>query len=290
MSRRRQPPPDIAAEVASGRLSTSEAEAFLAHLDRVERDVYGHDLIRRNPYTAWFRQGTASTAQVIDLIEQFSVFSNYFIPLEAKRMVNAATEDDERDVRSILGNEIGVPIDVRTGNIEGFKFSHEFAHIKWLRDIGETLGLDRNRLGKWNIASESTRRFLEHLEAVYGSPDNNVGSGASFAIESWAGFGIGKGPDLEGTNFWKELVLGLNAYNARNRQSGGLEPLDVGFFQHHFDLELGHVASVEHELASVFFRPDFVAEAWYRGAGEALDAMLIFWRGLADSAKRLSAA
>src|SRR6185295_15239755 len=163
---------------------------FQDHLRRVETEIYQHQIIQRNPYTKWFKLGEATTPQVVDLVVQFSVFSNHFIPLEAKRMVNAATEEEEKEARAILGSEIGVSIDAATGNIEGHRFSHNAAHIKWLRDIGEMLGLERNQLGKWALASEATQEFLKRLEDVYGSPDNNVGSGASFAIESWAGFGI----------------------------------------------------------------------------------------------------
>jgi hypothetical protein len=123
--------------------------------------VFAHEVIQRNPYTKWFKLGEASTEQVVDLVVQFSVFSNHFIPLEAKRMVNAATEEEEKEARAILGSEIGVSIDATTGNIEGHRFSHNAAHIKWLRDIGEMLGLDRNQLGKWGLASPGTQEFLK---------------------------------------------------------------------------------------------------------------------------------
>lgn len=274
----------LVGKLERGEITGEKKGAFLAHLDRVEAEIYSHEVIQRNPYTKWFRLGEANAAQVKDLIVQFSVFSNYFIPLEARRMVNAATEDEEKKVRSILASEIGVPIDVRTGNVEGFRFSHGLAHIKWLRDIGEMLGLERDRLGKWAVGTPATHEFLERLEAVYGSADNSIGSGASFAIESWAGFGIGGDAEAQDNNFWKELVTGLELFNRKHRQPRGLAPLDVGFFKFHFELELGHVASVEEELADVFFMPGFDAAAWFRGGREALDAMLVFWRGLADSA------
>ena len=248
--------------------------------------VFTHEVIQQNPYTKWFKQGEANTAQVIDLVEQFSVFSNHFIPLEAKRMVNAATEAEEMEARAILGSEIGVSIDATTGNIEGHRFSHSAAHIKWLRDIGEMLGLDRNQLGKWAMGSEATHEFLKKLEEVYGSPDNNVGSGASFAIESWAGYGIGKGEELEANNFWRELIVGLERYNQKNRRSVGLPALNIGFFRFHFGLESGHVANVENELAEVFGREDFDREKWLHGANEALNAILVFWKGL-DRTRRL---
>lgn len=278
-------PESLAAKVAAGEITSNGAQAFLEHLDRIERDVYSHEVIRANPYTKWFKRGEATTEQVVDLIVQFSVFSNHFIPLEAKRMVNAATEEEEKEARAILGSEIGVAIDAATGSIEGRRFSHNSAHIKWLRDIGEMLGLDRNQLGKWVLGTPATQRFLKQLEEVYGNPDNNIGSGASFAIESWAGYGIGKGEEAESGNFWKELVVGLEAFNVRNRQ--GLPPLSIGFFKFHFGLESGHVANVEHELYEVFFRPDFDREKWFAGASRALEAILVFWKGLDEARRRL---
>ena len=256
--------------------------------DELTPVVFSHEVIQHNPYTKWFKLGEATTAQVIDLVIQFSVFSNHFIPLEAKRMVNAATEEAEREARAILGSEIGVSIDATTGNIEGHRFSHNAAHIKWLRDVGEMLGLDRNQLGKWALGSPATHEFLRRLEAVYGSPDNNIGSGASFAIESWAGYGIGKGPEAESNNFWRELIVGLEGYNQKNRQKLGLVPLNIGFFRFHFSLETGHVANVEHELAEVFMRRDFDRTKWLYGAIEGLDAILVFWKGLDESRRKLA--
>jgi hypothetical protein len=251
--------------------------------------VFAHEVIQRNPYTKWFKLGEANTEQVVDLVVQFSVFSNHFIPLEAKRMVNAATEEEEKEARAILGSEIGVSIDAATGNIEGHRFSHNAAHIKWLRDIGEMLGLERNQLGKWSLASDATQEFLKRLEEVYGSPDNNIGAGASFAIESWAGFGIGKGEEPESNNFWRELIVGLEKYNQKHRKGLGLPPLNIGFFRFHFGLETGHVANVESELAEVLKRSDFDQTKWLHGASEALDAILVFWKGLDHSRLQLAA-
>jgi pyrroloquinoline quinone (PQQ) biosynthesis protein C len=275
--------------VSRGEITAQAAEAFRQHVQRVDRDVYAHRVIQNNPYTKWFKKGEANTAQVRDLVTQFSVFSNHFIPLEAKRMVNAATEAEEMEARAILGSEIGVAIDVDTGSIEGRRFSHNAAHIKWLRDIGEMLGLDRNQLGKWALGSPATHQFLKQLEEVYGSPDNSVGAGASFAIESWAGFGIGKGPEAESNNFWKELITGLERYNQVYRKDLGLKPLNVGFFRLHFGLETGHVANVEHELSEAFFAPGFDAEKWFFGADKALEAILVFWEGLDRTRRNLEA-
>jgi len=260
---------------------------FRDHLQRIHEEIYRHEVIQRNPYTKWFKLGQATTPQVADLVTQFSVFSNHFIPLEARRMVNSATEREEMEARAILASEIGVSIDPRTGDTEGHRFSHNSAHIKWLRDVGEMLGLNRDKLGRWAIGSPATHQFLTNLEGVYGSPDNNIGSGASFAIESWAGFGIGKGEDTESNNFWKELIIGLEGYNLRNREPLQLPPLNVGFFRFHLGLETGHVANVEHELEQSFVSPDFDSDKWFSGAALALDAILIFWFGLDESRRRI---
>ena len=58
---------------------------------RIEKEFFQHPVIVNNPYTKWFKQGTANTEQVKDLIRQFSVFSNHFIVVQTKRMVNART-------------------------------------------------------------------------------------------------------------------------------------------------------------------------------------------------------
>ena len=261
--------------------------SFQDHLRRIEAEIYQHEIIQQNSYTKWFKRGGATTSQVADLVTQFSVFSNHFIPLEAKRMVNSATEEEEMEARAILASEIGVSIDPKTGNIEGHRFSHNSAHIKWLRDVGEMLGLNRDALGKWALGSPSTHRFLTNLEKVYGSPDNNIGSGASFAVESWAGYGIGKGEEVESNNFWKELITGLEGYNQRNRAPLQLPPLNVGFFRFHFGLESGHVANVEHELQQTFANPGFDSDKWFTGATRALEAIRVFWNGLDRSRRKL---
>ena len=62
---------------------------------RIEKDFFQHPVIVKNPYTKWFKQGLANTEQVKDLIMQFSVFSNHFIVVQAKRMVNASTIEGE---------------------------------------------------------------------------------------------------------------------------------------------------------------------------------------------------
>ena len=251
-----------------------------AFLERKKREIDGHLIITNNGYTKWFKQGYANTNDVIDLVEQFSVFSNHFLIAQCMRMVNASTEEAMEAARDILANEIGVGIDIKSGSTEGKVFSHKKAHIKWLRDIGEMLGIDRCKLGRWDIATPATRQFLEELEEVYGSANGNVGAGASFAIEYWAGFGLGGSEEEKNNNFWMELIHGLESYNKYYRTSLNYPALNLNFFIFHSSLEEAHVANVEHELEEEFSNSDFDEADWFFGARKALDAIEIFWKGL----------
>ena len=252
--------------------------------EKIDRELYPHPVIQNNPYTKWFKLGLANDEQVKDLLIQFSVFSMWFLVIECERMARAAGTPSERASRIILASELGVGLNLNTHDIEGEKFSHSDAHIEWLRKMGDPLGIDRAILGRWERAHDSTKKFLKNLKFVYANSDSNVGAGASFAIESWAGFGIGRGILEEQNNFWNELLAGLKKYNEK-RRAEKLEPIYDGFFRYHFALESGHVANVEDELKEIFSSPDFNGRKWFYGARKALDAIYIFWTGL-DEARR----
>lgn len=248
---------------------------FSALRRAIERDFFSHPVVTSNPFTGWFAQGDLDREDVRDMVRQFAVFSNHFLVVQAKRLVNAATEEGEVCARNILMNECGVSIDPRTGSPEGRTFATARAHINWLRELGRALGMDPRQLGRWESGRPSTHEFLEGLDATYGSRDPMVGAGASFAIETWAAFGIGD-PELEPRNFWKQLITGLEAHDAS---------LPIGFFKYHFELESGHGANVWKELQETFHAPEFDAARFLRGGRKALDAIHTFWLGL-DEARR----
>ena len=104
----------------------------------------------------------------------------------------------------------------------------------------------RNDLGRWYIANRATKEFLNGLDSSYGSPNWNCGAGASFAIESWAGFGIGKGKRAELNNFWKELIIGLEKFNQKRKQKliQGLEKIKLK----HLKIHLTFVKEEVHKL------------------------------------------
>lgn len=278
---------------------SKNAKNFTEFQHTVNQGPLQHEVITRNPYTKWFKRGHANPTQVIDLMKQFSVFSNYFLAIQAKRMVhsilggkNRTAESvlaAENGARNILTSELGVGMDVATGETEGRPFSHRMAHINWLRKTAAPLGIPYFVLGRWDIGRPSTHKFLLQLEQCYGSHDPDIGAGASFAIETWAAFGIGGTPEQEMHNFWKELIVGLGHFNNTRRISQGLAPIPLDFFQFHFDIERGHGANVLHELKETFDDPDFNQRKWLQGAWQALDALHIFWAGLDRARKKLVA-
>ena len=106
-----------------------------------------------------------------------------------------------REGKEILANEIGVvfkPKSKRTkdvagsfdpnivstsGTVEGGVYSNRAAHFEWLCDVGTSIGLGFEDLGKRRHGSEATLHFCDKLYEIYGSDDLSVSLGASFAIE-----------------------------------------------------------------------------------------------------------
>lgn len=239
-------------------------------------EIKRHKVIVANPYTQWFATSQISQKNVEDLLVQFSVFSNHFLRIQCTRMVNAVRLgiDAEKEAREILVSELGVKQD-RT-------FGHDFAHINWLRETADSLKLAPPKipypLGDWDLGLDTTHRFLEELEATYGSRDPSIAAGASFAIETWAGFGL-KDTKTERLNFWKQLIFGLLWFNTDQMARNGSQ-LKLDFFEFHVGDEKKHVESVERELLETFDLPQFNIEKWREGAFRALDAILMFWVGL----------
>ena len=177
-------------------------------------------------------------------------------------------------------------MNVKTGSIEAQKFTTSNAHINWLRKMAKMLDIDMQKIGRWEVGTKATHDFLEGLDQTYGSHDGQIGSGASFAIETWAAWGIGIGEE-ESNNFWKELIVGLEAYNKKHRLAKNLPLLPVGFFQYHFETEAGHGVNVWHELEETFAQLDFDEEKYIKAGKIALDSIYTFWCGLDETRKRL---
>lgn len=236
---------------------------FAAFVRAAHDKINRHPIVVRNEYTRWFSRGEITTAQLQRFTIQFSVFSHLFLEAQLRKCINAPTLAGYRASKEILLNELGVNFE--GGSIDGARFRFTAAHFEWLLAFGEKIGLSYADLGKRRLGSPATLEFCETLLRVYGSEDASSAAGASYAIEHWAAAG-----------FWKELIAGLRLVRGR------LFPkLPLGFWTWHDRLEETHAAHTDDELEAAFALPGFSQEAFLLGAGEVLDAVGVFWEGLA---------
>ena len=266
---------------------------------RVDDLVASHEVVTRNPYTAWFERGDLALEDVRPFAVQFSVFSNQFLVAQLKKMINAETLESMRESKEILANEIGVmfrsdkarsaasplseeekdrlgdPDLVGTeGSIEGGTFRFRAGHFEWLLAFGRPLGLTFEDMGKRRHGLPSTLHFCDELARLYGDGEGMVGMGASYAVEHWAAAG-----------FWKQLIKGLWAFKRQQCPS-----LPLAFFTWHDRIEDNHAAHTAHELREAFERPDFNGDLFLKAAAEMLDGVKAFWWGLDEERRRRRAA
>jgi hypothetical protein len=250
---------------------------------RVDESVHHHAVVVANPYTPWFATGAADLEEVRHLTVQFSVFSHLFIEAQLRKVINAPTLEAYRAGKEILMNELGVLFNGREdddgvasdGSVDGSRFRFNAAHFEWLVRFAAPLGLGFEDLGKRRHGSETTLHFCDELLRIYGSEDASEAEGASYAVEHWAAAG-----------FWKELITGLRAFRDRECPS-----LPLGFWTWHDRVEAQHAAHTADELEVAYAMPGF-DEARFLAAGvQMLDAVHVFWDGLArDRAAHRSAA
>ncbi len=266
---------------------TSTSERFRRRVDDV---VAGHPVVIANRYTAWFAGGEASLDDVRHLTVQFSVFSHLFLEAQLRKVISAASLESYRAGKEILLNELGVvfrppaaagspggaedgvdPQLVATeGSVDGGRFRFAAAHFEWLLRFAEPLGLGFDDLGKRHRATPATAHLCNELLRLYGSADPSTAEGASYAVEHWAAAG-----------FWKELIAGLEAFQARSSPE-----LHLAFWTWHDKVEDQHAAHTADELADAFRLPGFDEDRFLAGAADVLDALLVFWAGL-DADRRL---
>src|SRR5215472_12487980 len=276
--------PRIEQRLQRGELTEDQVDAFREFLDRVERDLLHHRIITDNAYTRWFRDGQATDAELAHFVRQFSVFSNQFLVAALLRVINAPTPQQARAAKEILMNELGViyrrtdgkpaaaPADrddeakdregdpdlVSTeGTVDGGLFRFRAAHFEWLLAVGEVLGLGFDDMGKRRHGRDYTLHFCDELQRLYGSEDDRIAEGASFAVENWAAAG-----------FWQELEDGLLHIKGER-----LPRLKLAFFTFHNRLEAQHAGHTMEELEDVFFSPEFSREKFFQGGREILDAI-----------------
>jgi len=266
-------------------MNAPRQEGFEGFWENVKSEIHSHPVIVENPYCKWFKKGEATKEQLIDLFEQFAVFSKWFLLAQLMRVLNASDLEAETHARYILANELGVRLSP-DGSTENQTFKTQWAHINWLRDTTRPLNLNPEKLGNWESASSATRAFIKGLEETYGNKDGEVGRGASYAIETWAAWGIGKGDAAESNNFWKELIAGIEIYNQKKKMNGESE-MPLKFFVFHFNSEKGHGDNVLEELEESFSRPEFDGKKFIEAGVKALNSIYTFWSGLDRTRREL---
>jgi hypothetical protein len=258
---------------------------------RVRATVMEHPVVTDNRYCAWFAEGGVTRAQVRDLVQQFSVFSNLFIVAQLLKTINAPTLAQARESKEILVNELGVvfrsgrttprptvvptdedeterlgdPALVSTeGTVDGGTYHFTAAHFEWLTKVAEPLGLGFGDIGKRRHGWPTTLHFCDELARIYGNDDPDIAEGASFAVEHWAAAG-----------FWKQLIAGLDQFRDRE-----CPELRLSFFTWHDRVEDQHAAHTMDELVEAYARPGFDEAKFLEGAREMLDGVKVFWDGL----------
>jgi hypothetical protein len=280
----------VAERLNRGELTVAQVDDFREFLDRVDRGILHHRIITQNAYTRWFRDGKASYAELVHFVRQFSVFSNQFLVAALLRVINAPTLEQARSAKEILMNELGViyrresagsgssraldegakeregdPELVSTeGTVDGGLFRFRAAHFEWLLAVGETLGLGFNDLGKRRHGRPYVLEFCDELKRLFGSEDDQIAEGASFAVENWAAAG-----------FWQDLEDGLMQIKATR-----IPALKVAFFTWHNRVEAQHAGHMMQELEGVYFSRNFDEARFFSGADQVLDAIALFWDGL----------
>lgn len=273
-----------------GELTPLQVDDFRAFLLEVELKLLQHHIITHNTYTHWFREGTATDAELRHFIRQFSVFSNQFLVAALEKTINSPSLQQSRASREILLNELGViyrklgeskgdrvamtavekdlegdPDLVSTeGTVDGGICRFRAAHFEWLLGVAEGLGLKFEEIGQRKHGRSTTLHFCDELIRLYGSEDPQIAQGASFAVENWAAAG-----------FWQELEDGLlHIKLTRHHQ------LHLAFFSWHNRVEAQHAGHTLEELEAAYFSPNFDREKFFHGGREILDAIAVFWNGL----------
>jgi hypothetical protein len=274
--------------------------AWHTFLAQVEEVVMQHPVVTRNHYCAWFAGGEADLRQVRDLVQQFSVFSNFFIVAQLLKTINAPNLEQARESCEILVNELGVifnngrtrpvPLAEQTeeekdregdpalvstdGTVDGGVYRFSARHFEWLVKVGKAVGWTFQDLGRRRFGRDSTLFFVDELARIYGSVVPDGAEGASFAVEHWAAAG-----------FWKQLIQGLEAFKRRE-----CPQLRLAFFTWHDRVEDQHAAHTMDELRGAFNRPGFDPAKFVQGAEAMLDGVKVFWDGLDETRKELEAA
>lgn len=237
---------------------------------KVSSLVKNHPVVCSNQYTIKFAEGHATYHKQQDFVQQFSVFSQWFLVAQLTKVLNAPTIEEMREGKEILCNELGV-IFSEEGTIDKGVYKHNAAHYEWLLEFGERLELNYDDMGSRKYGNPNTLLFCDELLRLYGSSDDVTSIAASYAIENWATSG-----------FWDDITLGFEKINDK-RRAYNIKPLPLKFWKLHAKLEAQHAQHTYDELKNVYMSGRITDEdAFLYVCENMLDAVDLFWKGLKD--------
>ena len=153
--------------------NSMKEEKFAKFLEKINEQLLNHRIIQNNSYCKWFREADLTLDEVKDLTVQFSVFSNWFLVAQLKKMINSKDIDSMRAAKEILANEIGVayhkkgskPVEgldyPAEGSVDGGTFRFTAAHFEWLLRFANPVGRELKDLGVRKHGTESTLFFVD---------------------------------------------------------------------------------------------------------------------------------
>lgn len=255
---------------------------------RIEKEIFGHPVIRENPYLTHFAgvAGGPTDAEVKDLILQLGTFSQEIALIRVGRKMYASYPYPRKQC-----GECGTCA-AHTGAEERVDEScgddsreDEGAYAAWLNATAALL-LDAKKdlkgsiFGSATLASRETAHAIHQMERTYGNGNKLVSAGAHFALGVWTGVGSGKEMP-QGENFFGELLKGVERYNLLRRKPAGLSLVPSALHAAPFLSERKLASEVLHAMNCVHGRQmALFSQEWFFGAKIALDAIEAFWFGL----------
>jgi len=239
----------VRAMIAEGEMQLEHGPEFQQLLVDVCARVMCHPVVESNLYLKRFAEGVTE-AQARYECQQFSVFALNFDVAQAKLVANAPTEESYEERLNVLLNEKGIPY---KDGFEGALTGHwqpGTVHFTWLRNMAKGLGLEFGEIGKQWLGKPGTQAFVKATFDYYASPNQNIASGAAFAIENWA------------ANFlWKPWIAGMEKLNA-----GRASKINMGYLKYHDLEEQHHSQATIDELLDNFVEPWFDRDEFLQGA------------------------
>lgn len=244
---------DLRELIAIGELPRERGPEFQQLLIDCCAQVLCHPIVADNRYLRRFADGVTE-AQARHECQQFSVFALNFDVAQAKLVANAPTEEAYHERLNVLLNEKGIPYkDGFEGDLTG-RWKEATVHFTWLQNMGRGLGLEFKDLGKQWLGKPGTLAFVKATFDYYASPDQNIASGAAFAIENWAA-----------NYLWKPWIAGMEKLNTQRQQ-----PVNLGYLKYHDAEEQHHSQATLAELLENFTEPWFDSQRFLEGARNML--------------------